>query len=632
MGERKNIDQLFQEQLKNFEEAPGDHVWENIREELEKTKEPKKRVLPIWYRFTGVAASLILLISLVVNLWSEDIPNANTIIVDTEKNRNQPLNTSETNDLKDSSSSKSKELLGGDNNILYQNTKDAIVLEESKAINPVGEKSFSNVEKHSDSYVNKGNASKNTNDLYKVRNNKTNLTPHYNQVKDPKEVLTQHNKIKKESIVDKNNLNDAVVSNTTIQKNFKNIEEDLSSPKDNKKEYLIKEKQLNASVRENGLVDSKVKSTDKKGFVEDRGTGLLNNNRSLNEPINTNKDIVAANEANGKEGENVIGKSLNKSVVDNNVIDTEKLDSTFKNQNSIEESAISENTTADSELSKEDKNESGEEKEVEEKESQTIEEAIAEQESTEETAEEKDDEESTGKKWQVRPNIAPVYYNSLSSGSPIDEQFKGNRKKGKVNMSYGVNVSYNLNKKLRVRTGVNKVELGYNTENVAVVPAAEGASIDFIKNVSMTSEATHLNIASADGFAVSQIPSSFRNLFDARISQKFGYIEVPLELSYKVSHKKLSIDLIAGMSTFFLDKNEVHAETNSFTTYLGEANNLNKTSFSTNFGVGFNYQISKAFHLNVEPTFKYQLNSFSNDSGNFRPYLLGVYSGFSFKF
>ena len=66
--------------------------------------------------------------------------------------------------------------------------------------------------------------------------------------------------------------------------------------------------------------------------------------------------------------------------------------------------------------------------------------------------------------------------------------------------------------------------------------------------------------------------------------------------------------------------------------YITEFDNSKSLSLQPNFGVGFNYQISKAFHLNVEPTFKYQLNSFSNDAGNFRPYLLGVYSGFSFKF
>ena len=69
-----------------------------------------------------------------------------------------------------------------------------------------------------------------------------------------------------------------------------------------------------------------------------------------------------------------------------------------------------------------------------------------------------------------------------------------------------------------------------------------------------------------------------------------------------------------------------------FETHIGEANNINQISYSTNIGLGFNYNISKSFNFNFEPTFKYQLNAFSNDSGNFKPYIIGVYTGFSFKF
>ena len=37
-------------------------------------------------------------------------------------------------------------------------------------------------------------------------------------------------------------------------------------------------------------------------------------------------------------------------------------------------------------------------------------------------------------------------------------------------------------------------------------------------------------------------------------------------------------------------------------------------------------------NLNLEPVFKYQLNTFTNTSGDFRPYFVGFYTGLSFKF
>ncbi|MBT8252509.1 MAG: hypothetical protein KJN68_00940, partial [Bacteroidia bacterium] len=65
---------------------------------------------------------------------------------------------------------------------------------------------------------------------------------------------------------------------------------------------------------------------------------------------------------------------------------------------------------------------------------------------------------------------------------------------------------------------------------------------------------------------------------------------------------------------------------------LGEASNINSTSFSANLGMGMKYKVSKRINLNLEPVFKYQLNTFKDTSGNFKPYTIGVYTGFSFKF
>lgn len=73
---------------------------------------------------------------------------------------------------------------------------------------------------------------------------------------------------------------------------------------------------------------------------------------------------------------------------------------------------------------------------------------------------------TTAKKWSLNPQVAPVYYSSVSNGSPIDTRFVENTKNGQVNISFGVNISYNVSDKLSVRSGLNKINLGYTTENV----------------------------------------------------------------------------------------------------------------------------------------------------------------------
>ena len=141
-----------------------------------------------------------------------------------------------------------------------------------------------------------------------------------------------------------------------------------------------------------------------------------------------------------------------------------------------------------------------------------------------------------------------------------------------------------------------------------------------------------MSIVGSGTYSATQIPSSFSSLFDSSLNQRFGYLEVPLELSYKLSDKKLRVDVIAGISTFFLNKNEIYSENKVKTTYIGQANNLNNMSYSTNLGVGLEYKISKSLNFNFDPMFKYQLNAFSNDAGNFKPYILGIYSGLSYRF
>jgi hypothetical protein len=111
-----------------------------------------------------------------------------------------------------------------------------------------------------------------------------------------------------------------------------------------------------------------------------------------------------------------------------------------------------------------------------------------------------------------------------------------------------------------------------------------------------------------------------------------GYLEVPIELSYAIVDKKFGINVIGGVSTLFLNENKITVVSDGLITNLGEANNLNKTHFSTNVGLGMRYRFYKAFQANFEPMFKYQINTFSKGDGNFKPYFLGLYTGVSYSF
>ncbi len=236
-------------------------------------------------------------------------------------------------------------------------------------------------------------------------------------------------------------------------------------------------------------------------------------------------------------------------------------------------------------------------------------------------------------RWDVAPNVAPVYYSSINGGSSIDPMFADNSQNGDINISYGVQVAYNITDRLSVRSGVNNVNLGYATGGVDIGtgPVAFGLrTIDYNGGGNIIIPADKGVFDNPmDGFGPVTPKSTGGN---AQIIQDISYYEVPLELKYAIVNNRFGVNMIGGLSTLFLGNNEISVEDGDFRSVLGEANNLNSVSFTTNIGVGLDYKISKRLKFNIEPMFKYQLNPYTDSSGGFKPYYIGLYSGLSFKF
>ena len=58
MLNKNNIDKLFVDKLKSFQASPDEKVWRKIERKLKKKKQ--KKGIPIWWRYSGVAALLTL--------------------------------------------------------------------------------------------------------------------------------------------------------------------------------------------------------------------------------------------------------------------------------------------------------------------------------------------------------------------------------------------------------------------------------------------------------------------------------------------------------------------------------------------------------------------------------------------
>ena len=412
--------------------------------------------------------------------------------------------------------------------------------------------------------------------------------------------------------------------------------------------------------KESSIAETPASNNNKR--EEASSVSINKGQNTINKLLNTkSSNVVVKNFEEKRDNDKIPNKSKNNHVIADNSEEkknTDKLQNTIKNSSAITSDSGSEkknqeiqqnkaslinkerakevidnaskNNHAIAEVKNENKETATNDKI--EKNSLTIEEAI---DKTKDIIE----EEKDSNRWSIAPNAAPVYFNTLGEGSSIDPQFNNNSKSGELNMSYGISASYAINKKLSVRSGINRVNLGYNTNNVVAFQTVGISSssrslqnVNAIKKNNTSNSPDNVSLVSAESFNANDIPESF-STSKTSINQDLGYIEIPLEIQYALSNKKLGVNLIGGFSSFFLNNNKIFSESEGGArTLLGKANNINKVSYSANFGLGLNYQVSKKIDLNLEPMFKYQINTFNNTSGDFKPFFIGVYTGFAIKF
>jgi len=223
MSDKKNIDRLFQEKLKNFEVTPKASVWENISSELHSSQKQRKGI-PLWQKIIGVAASIMLLIAI----------------------GNFFLNTNSDSDIPENN------VINTDSNTTIQNNsnpdKTKVIEDTSNPINVVDTDSKEKSVSDSDINLNSNTNNSNTT-LNKYQNPTSNVVSN-----------NKSNPIKKDvgskdlnDLIKDNKVSD-VAENSTKSNSFQNKMESKENPKN-----TIGKKHINSTINE---LDKSVESTD----------------------------------------------------------------------------------------------------------------------------------------------------------------------------------------------------------------------------------------------------------------------------------------------------------------------------------------------------------------------------------
>jgi hypothetical protein len=256
-------------------------------------------------------------------------------------------------------------------------------------------------------------------------------------------------------------------------------------------------------------------------------------------------------------------------------------------------------------------------------------------------------------KWGVGTQVSPIYsYRNLevSGGSNGSASYYNDVEDGIVSYAGGVNVRYAPLKRLSVQSGLYYSSMGMKVGN------AYYASID--KNNSFMDETSSIqaSINNSTGiietqqgldyaYAANTVPqagwelasqnarANTLNVPEGEILQQFEYLELPLILRYRVVDRRLGFHFLGGLSSNFLVGNSAYYQEGENKEQIGTTGNLRPVNYSSIIGLGVDYSISKRFHVNLEPTFRYYLNSINTGSMiKSHPYTIGFYTGLLYTF
>lgn len=232
-------------------------------------------------------------------------------------------------------------------------------------------------------------------------------------------------------------------------------------------------------------------------------------------------------------------------------------------------------------------------------------------------------------KWSVVGQLQTAYTN---------EKSKGTGASGMVNVGGGVQVNYALNDRLSVQTGIaySRYSQEYASqktevllENVSAKEMGNPMNL-YEKGVAVPEQLAAgklklKNTMSAASYAsATTLPTSMEQVFDC--------IEMPFLLRYSLLKQKVGVFVIGGIGINYLFSNGVY-KTEKGKQKIGEITNLRTTNYISQFGVGLEYQLSSKMKLNIEPTFKYHLNSLNHDAQfDYKPYSIGVQTGIRIDF
>ena len=211
---------------------------------------------------------------------------------------------------------------------------------------------------------------------------------------------------------------------------------------------------------------------------------------------------------------------------------------------------------------------------------------------------------------------APTTLGKVSDREFLNPNFAQTNQHQQITSSFGAYYKLKIDK-VTIKAGLSFTNLSYlyDMEGFNAHPAAY-QSIRLNSNI--TSE---------------QINEVIDNHENPELKHNLSYYEIPLEIGIEFFRRnKFSTDAIMSFSTLIKRKDELILSSSQFAnTNIGESEKFRKSEFYLGVGLGFRYQLSGRFNLNINPIFKTNSLTVFSDSPYPKAFIFQVQTGLSYN-
>lgn len=237
---------------------------------------------------------------------------------------------------------------------------------------------------------------------------------------------------------------------------------------------------------------------------------------------------------------------------------------------------------------------------------------------------------STMNRWSLKAEISETFTAMLSNTSSA-----GADSKSLSTVGGGMVASYKVSDKVTISSGIRFSQMKQGSHSAYSLNQTSG--ITYLQPIEKSGNLTRdvsVYLPSIPSIVYSNgMATNANNVFVSDISQELKYLEIPIQATYKLIDRKLSIGVTGGISSNFLVGNSATITENGIPLSSGNTDNIRNVLYSGSAGVEFGYDLGNKLILTVEPRIKQFMNSVSvNEMVNIKPMQLGIFTGIAYTF